>query len=269
MKTFWMLSALIGMAVLHIMPCGAEDTVHLAFLGDSITDSTYLPAEQRLDQVMQKKLKELYPKQKLECHNVAKSGGTIPKCMAEGGVYDTKVKTLHEIDVCLIQFGGNDEDICTPEEFKKNLEGLCDRVLADYPGVKIVLCTSTTNKSREWWEEHGMDAAEPINAKYYAKTRDLAKERGYPLLDIHAYMVEAFKKSDWDLRIRNQKLGLKNYNKVIVDASKDEERKADGKDWFNDEHLNPHGLDVISAGMVKALKTAYPDALPNEGKTKP
>jgi hypothetical protein len=81
--------------------------------------------------------------------------------------------------------------------------------------------------------------------------------------------VAAFKKSDWDLRIRSQKLSQQYYGKAILDDAKDAERKADGKAWFNDEHLNPHGLDVISAGMVKDLKAAYPESLPHEGKAKP
>lgn len=270
MKRLGFLFAVLGWAVLGGGAVWAEDTVHLAFLGDSNTDSTYLPADQRLDQVVLRKLKALYPQQKLEAHNAGKSGATIPKFVAEGGAYQTKAKApLREVDVCFIQFGCNDEDASTPDEFKKNLEGLCDRALADFPGVKIVLCTSTSGKSREWWEERGMSAEEPISLRYYSKTRALAQERGYPVIDIYACMVDAFKKGDWDLRIRNQKLSQQFYGKVILDDSKDAERKAEGAAWFKDGHLNPHGMDLVAECIAKGLKDAFAEALPNEGTARP
>jgi hypothetical protein len=52
-----------------------------------------------------------------------------------------------------------------------------DRVLSDYPGAKIVLCTWVSCKQRSWWKERGTNAEEPISLKHYAQTRTLDAER--------------------------------------------------------------------------------------------
>jgi lysophospholipase L1-like esterase len=244
----------------------AEETVHIAFIGDSIFEGNYVSAEQRFDQLALTRLKSAYPKQKIEVHNCGKGGATIPKYTAAGASYDKKVRELREIDLCFIEFGPNDEDVSTPEEFRRNLEGLCDRVLSDYPGAKIVLCTSVSCKQRSWWKERGTNAEEPISLKHYAQTRALAKDRNYPLVDIYKDMVEAFKKGDWDLRIRNQKLSQQYYKTLVTDDAKDAERKADGEAWFSDVHPNPRGMERIAAVIESTVKEAYPSALPNEGK---
>lgn len=145
---------------------GAEETVRIAFIGDSIFAGNYVSAEQRFDRMTLAKLKDAYPKQKIEVHNCGKGGATIPMCTATGASYDKKVRELREIDLCFIEFGRNDEDVSTPEEFRRNLEGLSDRVLSDYPGAKIVLCTSVNCKQRSWWKERGTNAEEPISLKH-------------------------------------------------------------------------------------------------------
>lgn len=259
--------AALAFAVFLAGPAFAAETVHIGLVGDSIFEASYLPEANRPHTVLTAKLKETYPKQTVEVHNAAKGGATIPKYTAKEGAYDTRLKAkVPELDVCFIEFGVNDEDVSTPDEFSKNLASLCDRILTDYPGVKLVLCTSVKTKDRDWWKEQGADAEEPISKKHFSKIRQLAKDRGYPLVDMYAGMVDAAKKGDIDLQIRSQALSQKYYNKPILDNSKDEERKADGTKWFKDVHLNAHGVDLMAAWMTSALKSAYAEALPNDGK---
>ncbi|MCZ7645733.1 MAG: SGNH/GDSL hydrolase family protein [Planctomycetota bacterium] len=261
---------LAALCAAAVFPLRAEDTVHVALIGDSVFEETYLPAEARLDAVLLARLKEAYPNQNVAVHNVSKSGATIPKYTATGGAYETKLKgALKELDLCFVAFGINDEDRFTPEEFRKNLEGLCDRVLADYPGAKLVLCTSIACKSRAWWKEMGAEAEEPISKKHYAQTRELAKARGFPLTDLYAVTAALLKKDEWDLRIRNQKLSMQHYKQLILDGSKDAERQADGDAWFKDVHPNAACVEKLADAMRQTLKEAHAEALPNEGQPKP
>lgn len=258
----------VGILLLSALISQAEETVHVVLIGDSITEAPYLAAEQRLDQVLASKLKDIYSSQKIVVLNAGKSGATIPKYSASS--YDSKVKNaVKEVDLALIEFGINDEDISTPEEFRKNLAGLCDRVLTDYPGAKIALWTSVCVKDRQWWKSQGSDAEENISKRHFAQTRALAAERGYLLVDTYKAMADAFKKGEWDLRVRNQKMSNTHYGKPVVDDSKDAERKADGELWFKDLHPNPRGIELIAATILQSFKNAFPGALPNEGKARP
>jgi lysophospholipase L1-like esterase len=244
------------------------DTVHVVHFGDSVTETQYLPAEKKIESLLQALLRKAYGSEKVFCHNVSKGGSTVQSFMAASGkhaMYAEKcLPFIKKIDLCFIMFGANDEDKFTPDEFKANLAGMCDSILKDYPGAKIVLCTSVATKDRDWWKNAGRDAEEPISRKHYAKTRELAREKNYPLVDFYARMVEEMNKGNWDLRIRNQVLARKHYGQLILDDSKDAERKADGTLWFKDDHPNARGVELIANLELETLRKAFPEKLPAE-----
>jgi len=249
-------------------PAGPEQDreVHIVHFGDSVTRAKYLPPEQRVDAVMQQRLRRLYGNERIVCHNVSKGGATVERFMQPGGTHETKGPAqIDHADVCFIMFGVNDEDKYGPEEFKQKLAAMCDRVERDYPGVKIFLCTSVRTKNPFWWGQKEPDAEEPISKAHYAKTRELAAERGYPLVDVYKIMVKRMKMRDWDMFIRNQKLSQEHYGQLIVDDSKDAERRADGEEWFKEVHPNAHGVKCIADAEIDALREAYPERLPVAG----
>jgi len=246
-------------------PADKAQTVHVVHLGDSITEATR--DGERVDTLTQAALRKYYGTDRIICHNVSKGGSSIAKFMRPGGTYETKcLGKINQIDFAIIQFGVNDEDAYGPEQFAKKLAEMCDRIEADYPGVRIVLCTSVKTKDRDWWASAGKDAEEPISRKYYAQTRRLAEQRGYVLVDIYKKMVEEMKAGNWDMFIRNQKLSRKYYGRVIMDDSKDAERVADGTKWFKDVHPNARGLKLIADLEVEMITRAYPDHLPKAGQ---
>ncbi len=237
--------------------------IHVAFMGDSITATTYLSEADRIDKVMHGLLKKKYSKQKIVTHNVSKGGSTVASFMKDGSTYTSKcLGKIKHIDVCFIQFGVNDESKYGPEEFTKQLTAMCDRLQKDFPGVHIVLCTSMGYKDANWWKMMGKDAEEPISRKHYNATRQLAEKRKLPIVDIYKRQIAERTKGNWDMQIRNQKLAKKHYGKAIIDASKDSERKDDGVKWFKDVHPNAAGIRMQAAAMMDTLSTVYPKSLP-------
>lgn len=243
--------------------------IHIVHFGDSITATSYLPREQSIPYKLETKLRKAYSNPRIFCYNVSKGGSTIKKFMAKGSTYEKKcLKRIKKMDLCFIQFGVNDESAYGPDEFKTRLADMCDRILKDYPGTEIVLCTSMRCKSPGWWKMMGKNAEEKISKNYYSKIREFAKKRGYLLVDIYERLVREMRKGKWDIHIRNQKLSKKYYKKVIVDNSKDTERKGDKDKWFKDGHPNPNGTEIIAELEVEVLKKAYPKKLFKRGKAK-
>ncbi len=242
-----------------------DPMIHIVHFGDSITNAAR--GGETIDTLTQAKLREVYGTENIFCHNVSQGGSTIAKLMRKGSTYDTKCAgVIAHADLAIIQFGINDEDAYGPAEFKARQAAMCDRIEADFPGVKIVLCTSMKVKTRDWWAAHGPDAEEPISENFYSQTRQLAKERGYVLVDVYQKLVDEMNAGNWDMYIRNQELSRKHYRKVIVDDSKDAERIEDGAQWFRDVHPNARGLMLIADLEVATLKAAYPNGLPHAGK---
>jgi lysophospholipase L1-like esterase len=258
--------ATAALAISAAGSASAGEPVQVVFFGDSITDGNYLPEGQRIDVFAQPLLRKAYGSDEIVCRNISKGGSTVARLMSPGREYETRcLPNIRHIDVAVLQFGINDEDKFTPEEFGAELAKMCDRISADFPGCRFVLCTSAITKGRTWWQSQGPDAEEPISQRYYARTRTLAAERGYPLADLYQAMVASFRAGQWDMFIRNQKLSRQYYGQVIADPSKDAERAGDGMEWFNDVHPNACGLTLMAAEVAKVMHDAWPAGLPRAG----
>ena len=189
------------LAILMSLVCPAYadiDPIHIVHFGDSITD-----ASPHIDGLMETELRAYYGTNQIFGHNCAKGGRDVSEFMATpNGWYATNCLPVYsQIDYCFIQFGINDEDAYGPDEFKMHLTNMCDTIESDYPGVKIILCTSVQVKSPSWWASQPPGAEEPISINYYSKTRELAAERGYPLVDIYQITVDEILAGRWDFRI--------------------------------------------------------------------
>jgi hypothetical protein len=243
--------------LLHGVCRGGTDEVVIAHFGDSTCITSYLPKEQRVDAVLNARLLEHYKGQKIRNVNVGLDGDHVRQFL-DAGRYAKDVKNkLPRIDIALIRYGQNDMKRIKPEEFKKHLEELCDKLLADYPGVQLVLETNTFVDPKHG----GSDGMNKQYNLYWDVLRTVAKERKYPLVEIFERRKKEIESGNWDLCIRNQALSKEKFGKLIVDGSKDAEMAAVPK-WFGDSHPNPNAVKVLADEEFKALTATWPQKLP-------
>jgi hypothetical protein len=92
--------------------------------------------------VLNSRLTGHYKDQRIINYNVGADDDFIRRFL-DNGRYQQDVRNgLKHIDIALIRYGQNDMKRPKPEEFKAHLNELCDRLLADYPGVKLILETN-------------------------------------------------------------------------------------------------------------------------------
>lgn len=101
--------------------------------------------------------------------------------------------------------------------------------------------------------------------EYWEVSRQVAKERNYPLVDVYERLKAEILADRWDLRIRNQQLAREKFGDRVFDASKDEEMKG-AKAWFYDSHPNAEGVKAIADEEFKLLAKTWPEKLPKAGE---
>lgn len=238
------------------------DNIVIVHFGDSTCITSYLPKEQRIDALLNAKLKTHYKSQSIVNHNVGLDGDYIRQFL-DGGRYKKHVQDkIPHINIALIRYGQNDmkknkNPDASPELFRKHLEELCDKLLTDYPGVQIVLETNTfvdpAHGGSEWMNKE--------YNKFWEVHRQLAKDRKYPLVENFNRRVAEVAAGRWDLSIRNQALSREKFKQVIVDDSKDKEMEG-VKDWFADGHPNPNAVIITAEEEFKTLTATWPEKLP-------
>jgi lysophospholipase L1-like esterase len=161
------------------------------YLGDSFTNGSYLPFEQRVDAGV----REILSKEKVGPYRQISlaADGEYVKDLLNSNRYQKVVKeNLARVDVAIIRYGGNDSRYGTPDDFRKQLSLLCDKLTADYPKVKFIMGTGTYLKGNDY-----------VNTKqygaYWNATREFAAERQLPVSDMYA----AFEKAQSDKLTRN------------------------------------------------------------------
>ncbi|MBE7462194.1 MAG: SGNH/GDSL hydrolase family protein [Planctomycetes bacterium] len=244
----------------------AEDEIVVVHFGDSTCITSYLKPEQRVDTLLNAQLKAHYKTQKIVNHNAGLDGDFIRQFL-DGGRYEKAVQTkIPRIDVALIRYGQNDMKRFKPEEFKAHLIEFCDRLLKDYPGVTLVLESNTAIDTQHWGEKAApRDFNDGSNRKYneyWEISRQVARERGYTLVDVYERLKAEILADRWDLRIRNQGLSRQKFGDRVFDASKDAEMK-DTPNWFFDSHPNAEGVKVIADEEFKVLTKTWPERLPS------
>jgi len=263
---------LIFAAVLGVgcsAPTGAADKdftkgAKVLLLGDSLLAGHR--GDNRVENVMSKQLKTLYPKAAFEVVNKARGGMWIgpadaskargvskPLLGEEGKDWYARVrKECPEADAVIIEFSGNDGKVYSPEDFGKKLAGLCDKLAKDYPNAKIFLSTGMyldPKHSGGYYRrpsmvkgfKQGSNRNEYL-APYYDEIRALAKKRSYALADICKRIKAETDAGNWDLRIRARG----------GDPKDDDKHKGDMR-WFGDIHPNPRGTEVMADVYVKTL----------------
>ena len=239
---------------------GAE--VVIVHFGDSTCITSYLPKENRVESVLNKRLAAFYENQRIVSHNVAAGGDYIRQFLDSGRYNRTVKEKISQIDMALIRYGHNDQKHCEPVEYKQHLEEFCDLLGKDYPGVQILLETNT-------WVDPKHHAADPnvsvkLNERMNAVwdvVRQVAEERKHRLVEIYERKKNETLAGNWDQRIRNQQLSKAKFGRRILDGEKDNEMK-DVPGWFYDNHPNANGVQTIADEEFKVITGLWPYRLP-------
>ena len=150
----------------------------IVHIGDSITATSYLPFDQRIDVLLNTMCRKEFPHRRIRNINLGVDGEYIGDFI-DGGRYQSAVKEhLAKIDIAVIQYGNNDSRKYDAAEFRKRLGTLCDKLAADYPGIRFVIGTGPYIYGNEY-------ANLKQYAAYWQASRDLAAERSLPLADIY------------------------------------------------------------------------------------
>jgi lysophospholipase L1-like esterase len=151
-------------------------------LGDSITITSYLPFEQRVEARLQKHFPS-FPNSPVRQINYGVDGEYVKELLDSDRYRKVVKENLPRVDIVVIRYGANDSRHGTPEDFKTQLATLCDKVQKDYPTARIVLGTGTCL--------HGNKDVNRKYGPYWQAIRDLASERKYPLVDVYKAFEQA------------------------------------------------------------------------------
>lgn len=176
------------------------DGARVCFIGDSITAVFEYVAH------ISEHYMENYPYSKIRIYNSGVSGGTAK--MAHTFLKDDTL--CHKPTHAYIMFGVNDSMrwslaeertnerydflVSAYENYKKDLAVLCDALEAE--NVEITICTPPP------YAEYRIGGEEPYKGGYalmlgYAQyCRQFAKERNYPLCDVHSYLAKIMQTED-------------------------------------------------------------------------
>ncbi|MBR5380152.1 MAG: rhamnogalacturonan acetylesterase [Clostridia bacterium] len=119
--------------------------------------------------------------------NMAHSGLTA-RCFMEDGHFGIVLKHMRPVDLCLIQFGHNDQKrryLQADQQYKDYLKRICDQVIPK--GAKPVLVSPISRvPSRD--EAGVFDLLED----HASAVRSLAQENRLPFIDLHKYSFDLF-----------------------------------------------------------------------------
>lgn len=149
-------------------------------LGDSNTNNTHFTdGGKQWPELLHADLKEAYGTQKLLLLNAGVSGDTVRDALAR---FETDVARFRP-DFVILCLGSNDANKLSDEEFAAGYNLLVDKLLA--LGCALLLKTPTP----VWERSNGLNRIWPEDAKLQRRveqTRQIARERGLPLLDTYA-----------------------------------------------------------------------------------
>jgi len=233
--------------------------VHIGLFGGSSVATTYLPEETKHHVVLEKELSAAYPGQEIKVSNLADNGEFIARYLLNGK-YEIHRADLTGLDVAIIRFGTNDIKRMKRPEYRKQLDKFVALLQEDFPGVQIIM---ETGMYLDYPKHYSSDRNASLNPVWQA-SRDLAQEKGFPLVDFYEAAKEETAAGNWDLRVRARAAD----GPFVLDASRDAGKENNPK-WFTDIHPNPEGVRVAVREEVKAIREKFSTALPVGQQARP
>ncbi|HHN46010.1 MAG TPA: hypothetical protein ENN09_01090 [Planctomycetes bacterium] len=180
-------------AAISLLEAGSSapspDETVIVHLGDSITITSYLSFQQRVEALLQAKLAGAFPAKKIRNVNLGVDGEFLGE-MLDSGRYDKVIRENYKkIDVAVIRYGANDRRMYSVDRFKELLGALCDNLVGDYPGIIIVIGTGPYIHGSENANRHQY-------GPYWQAASEFAAARNYPLVEIYKrFEAEASEKT--------------------------------------------------------------------------
>lgn len=228
-----------------------KEKVHVGLFGGSSVYTSYLPEPAKHHVVLSQQLKSLYPSQSLEVYNLADNGEFIARYLLRE-TYERHRDLVPGLDVAIIRFGTNDQKRMEVSEYRRHFVRFLDLLMEDFPGVAVFLETGIYLDFPKHYDFNRNAVLNP----YWDIAREIASQRGWPLIDYYQRIQTEAEQGNWDVRVRK---GL------IPDASQDQGKENDPS-WFTDIHPNPNGVRLAVDEEVSIIRSSFPEALPSGQK---
>lgn len=176
------------------------DGARVCFIGDSITAA--YDYEARIANYYM----ENFPEAKVRIYNSGVAGGTVKwaRTFLEDDIL------CHKPTHAFVMFGVNDSMrwrlsdaksverydflVTHYENYKKELRALCDDL--ENNGIKFTLCTPPPYAEYQKTNDEPLHGGHALIAGYAESVRELARERKYPLCDVHSYITRMLQAED-------------------------------------------------------------------------
>lgn len=228
-------------------PPRPEPDRRVALLGDSNVITYYLHPSDRVDAFLQASLADSHPGVSIEVENCA-LGGDAVRNLLDSKRYERDLLTLGRIDVAFIRYGLNDMNRYDPATFESLQRELVSRLRSDFPGIRIVLETSTFID----FPAHNTSDTNARSKPYFEVTRRLGAEIADGLVDVWEIMRLETERGNWDLRYRSHPLG-----KLILDGRFDAEFDFAPSFYSNPHHTPPANRLVAAAEHEMLVKEGW------------
>jgi len=211
------------------VPAWKEDAdIVVAMLGASTTMMAYIPDYHTVWYRLEELLRDRFPDHHIRIRSLAQSGEYL-KTLLETGRLERELNTLERCDFMYIRYGYNDAGKrIKPADFKQQLFETCDRVLKKFPDCQIVLGTPTAR----------------IPLAFADMTREVARERNYPLVDIGGMFMREVKRGNG-----NWHRAYKNY----VGYRTEELPPWNPTGLGGDRHQNAYGGQLMAEAKFKVI----------------
>jgi hypothetical protein len=223
----------------------------MVMLGDCTLATSYLPLHLKNEARLKEALEHRYPQETFAIVNEGLDGESVAGFLKR---YHRTFARHPDPDYVFIRYGVQDRRKYGLDGFRARLHEICDRLLRDFPGVRIVLETGIFVDYPAHYEFDRNTVLQPL----YAIIREAGARYGVPVIDIYERMKRETEQGNWDLRVRGY--GVVDEEIPVLGAGQDHLHGHDVR-WFTNIHPNPTGVAVIADEEARVLAERWPVTL--------
>ncbi|GAC1637489.1 MAG: hypothetical protein NVS4B8_02350 [Herpetosiphon sp.] len=238
-----------------VAPTDDAADVSILLIGDCTLATGYLPPRLRNERVLQARLAEMYPAERVAVVNEGLDSETVLGFLRR---YERTMRRYRP-DYVFVRYGVNDRRAYGVQGFREQLALLMERLRSDLPETRMLLETGmyVDYPAHYAWDRNRV--LEPI----YQVMRELAAEQGIPLVEIYRRMEQETAAGNWDLRVRGY--GVVDEEMPVIGPGQDHIYGSDVR-WFTNIHPNPAGIRLIVDEEATTLRRYWPMTLRTVGK---